>query len=39
MLMRTLANGLDWSYGWEAVAAQRLRFVLEFWLRDGTACE
>ncbi len=39
MLMRTLANGLEWSYGWKAVAAQRLRFVLEFWLRDGTACE
>lgn len=29
-LIRTVADGLEWSYGWEAVAAQRLRFVLDF---------
>jgi site-specific recombinase XerD len=29
-LIRTLADGLEWSYGWEAPAAQRLRFVLDF---------
>lgn len=28
--MRTIADGLEWSYGWEAPAAQRLRFVLDF---------
>lgn len=29
-LLRTVADGLEWSYGWEAEAAQRLRFVLDF---------
>jgi integrase len=29
-LARTVADGLEWSYGWEAAAAQRLRFVLDF---------
>jgi site-specific recombinase XerD len=29
-LIRTVADGLEWSYGWEAAAAQRLRFVLDF---------
>ncbi|MGN7103332.1 phage integrase family protein [Ralstonia holmesii] len=29
-LVRTIADGLEWSYGWEAPAAQRLRFVLDF---------
>jgi site-specific recombinase XerC len=29
-LLRTVADGLEWSYGWEAAAAQRLRFVLDF---------
>jgi site-specific recombinase XerD len=28
-LIRTVADGLEWSYGWEAAAAQRLRFVLD----------
>ncbi|MPV66801.1 hypothetical protein GD429_13260 [Burkholderia sp. BE17] len=27
--IRTVADGLEWSYGWEAAAAQRLRFVLD----------
>jgi site-specific recombinase XerD len=30
LLVRTIANGLEWSYGWEAPAAQRLRFALDF---------
>jgi len=29
-LLRTVADGLEWSYGWEEAAAQRLRFVLDF---------
>lgn len=29
-LIRTVADGLEWSYGWEVEAAQRLRFVLDF---------
>jgi site-specific recombinase XerD len=29
-LARVVANGLEWSYGWSAPAAQRLRFVLDF---------
>jgi len=29
-LVRTVADGLEWSYGWKAAAAQRLRFVLDF---------
>ncbi|SFQ19507.1 site-specific integrase [Ralstonia sp. NFACC01] len=29
-LVRTIADGLEWSYGWEAPAARRLRFVLDF---------
>ena len=28
-LTRTVADGLEWSYGWEAAAAQRLRFLLD----------
>lgn len=35
MLVRTLANGLEWSYGWEAPAAQRLRFLLDFGYATG----
>ena len=34
-LLRTLADGLEWSYGWEATAAQRLRFVLDFAYATG----
>ena len=33
-LLRTVADGLEWSYGWTPAAAQRLRFVLDF----GYAC-
>ncbi|BDB29224.1 hypothetical protein CTP10_R66370 (plasmid) [Cupriavidus sp. P-10] len=35
LLIRTLADGLEWSYGWEAPAAQRLRFVLDFGYATG----
>lgn len=34
-LLRTLADGLEWSYGWKAPAAQRLRFVLDFAYATG----
>ena len=34
-LIRTIADGLEWSYGWEAPAAQRLRFVLDFGYATG----
>lgn len=34
-LARTIADGLEWSYGWEAPAAQRLRFVLDFGYATG----
>lgn len=29
-LVRTVADGLEWSYGWDAAAAQRLRFLVDF---------
>jgi hypothetical protein len=32
--IRTVADGLEWSYGWSEPAAQRLRFLLDF----GYAC-
>lgn len=35
LLVRTIADGLEWSYGWEAPAAQRLRFVLDFAYATG----
>ncbi|WP_415877474.1 tyrosine-type recombinase/integrase, partial [Burkholderia ubonensis] len=35
LLIRTLADGLEWSYGWSAPAAQRLRFVLDFGYATG----
>lgn len=28
-VVRIVADGLEWSYGWEAPAAQRLRFLLD----------
>ena len=28
-------NGLEWSYGWTAPAAQRLRFILDFAYATG----
>ncbi|MDW3686064.1 site-specific integrase [Cupriavidus sp. CV2] len=34
-LVRTIANGLEWSHGWTAPAAQRLRFLLDFGYATG----
>lgn len=34
-LIRTLADGLEWSYGWSVAAAQRLRFLLDFGYATG----
>jgi site-specific recombinase XerD len=34
-IVRTIADGLEWSYGWEVPAAQRLRFVLDFAYSTG----
>jgi site-specific recombinase XerD len=34
-MVQTVAEGLEWSYGWEPVAAQRLRFVLDFAYATG----
>jgi site-specific recombinase XerD len=34
-LVQTVAEGLEWSYGWEAAAAQRLRFVIDFAYATG----
>jgi site-specific recombinase XerD len=34
-LLRTVADGLEWSYGWDSAAAQRLRFVLDFAYATG----
>ncbi|KVN02814.1 site-specific integrase [Burkholderia stagnalis] len=35
LLVRTIADGLEWSYGWDAPAAQRLRFILDFGYATG----
>ena len=35
MLVRAIADGLEWSYGWEAPAAQRLRFALDLAYATG----
>jgi integrase len=35
LLVRTIANGLEWSYGWQAAAAQQLRFLLDFGYATG----
>lgn len=35
MLVRTIADGLEWSYGWDAPAEQRLRFILDFAYATG----
>ncbi|KVU54169.1 integrase [Burkholderia ubonensis] len=35
MLIRTIADGLEWSYGWSVPAAQRLRFLLDFGYATG----
>lgn len=34
-LVRTVAEGLEWSYGWEPSAAQRLRFLIDFSYSTG----
>lgn len=39
LLVRTIADGLEWSYGWDAPAAQRLRFILDFAYATGGACQ
>ena len=35
LLVRTIPNGLEWSYGWQVAAAQRLRFLLDFAYATG----
>ncbi len=35
LLVRTIADGLEWSYGWSAPAAQRLRFLLDVGFATG----
>lgn len=35
LLVRTIADGLEWSYSWEAPAAQRMRFMLDFSYATG----
>jgi site-specific recombinase XerD len=34
-LIRTIADGLEYSYGWSVPAAQRLRFLLDFGVATG----
>jgi site-specific recombinase XerD len=34
-LIRTVADALEWSYGWSGPAAQRLRFLLDFGYATG----
>jgi site-specific recombinase XerD len=34
-IIRAVADGLEWSYGWKVPAAQRLRFVLDFAYATG----
>jgi site-specific recombinase XerD len=34
-LVRVVADGLEWSYGWSEAAAQRLRFVIDFAYATG----
>ena len=34
-LLRTVADALEWSYGWKPAAAQRLHFVLDFAYATG----
>ncbi|CAE6859434.1 MULTISPECIES: site-specific integrase [Paraburkholderia] len=35
LLIRAIADGLEWSYGWAPEAAQRLRFILDFGYATG----
>jgi site-specific recombinase XerD len=34
-IIRAVADGLEWTYGWQVPAAQRLRFVLDFAYATG----
>jgi site-specific recombinase XerD len=34
-LVRTVAEGLEWSYGWQPAGAQRLRFLIDFTYSTG----
>jgi site-specific recombinase XerD len=34
-IVRAIADGLEWSYGWQEPAAQRLRFILDFAYSTG----
>lgn len=34
-IIRAIADGLEWSYGWTEPAAQRLRFILDFAYATG----
>jgi site-specific recombinase XerD len=34
-IVRAIADGLEWSHGWTAPAAQRLRFILDFAYATG----
>jgi integrase len=35
LLLRAIADGLEWSYGWSEPAAQRLRLPLDFGCATG----
>jgi len=35
LLLRSIADGLEWNYGWSEAAAQRLRFLLDFGYATG----
>ncbi len=35
LLIRTVADGIEWSYGWSVPAAQRMRFLLDFGYATG----
>ena len=35
LLIRTVADGLEWSCGWSVPAAQRMRFLLDFGYATG----
>ncbi len=34
-IIRAVADGLEWTYGWQVPAAQRLRFILDFAYATG----
>lgn len=35
LLLRAIADGLEWSYGWSEPSAQRLRFLIDFGYATG----